>query len=129
MFGKNPKKLESIIGADSEFKGELSVKGTVRVDGFLEGEIRADWVIVGESGRIKGNITSRGTIVGGKVEGNIHANEIVELKHDSYVTGEIRSGKLAVSEGAVFVGYSLMTAVNESTEIPEGRVVKLNSQS
>lgn len=129
MFGKNPKKLESIIGADSEFKGELSVKGTVRVDGFLEGEIRAGWVIVGESGRIKGNITSRGTIVGGKVEGNIHANEIVELKPDSSVTGEIRYGKLAVSEGAVFVGYSLMTAVNESTEIPDGRVVKLNSPS
>jgi cytoskeletal protein CcmA (bactofilin family) len=129
MFGKNSKKLESIIGVDSEFRGELSVKGTVRIDGFMEGETRADWVIVGESGRIKGNITSRGTIVGGKVEGNIHANEIVELKPDSYVTGEIRSGKLAVSEGAVFVGYSLMTAVNESTEIPDGRVVKLNLPS
>jgi cytoskeletal protein CcmA (bactofilin family) len=118
MFGKTSKKLQTIIGEDSEFKGEVHVKETVRIDGFLEGDVRADWVIVGENGKIVGNIDSRGTVVGGTVEGNIAADEIVELKHKSRVSGEIRTGKLVVSEGAVFEGYSRM----EKGKVPEGAV-------
>lgn len=106
MFGKTSKKLQTIIGEESEFKGELNVKDTVRIDGFLEGNVRADWVIVGESGRVTGNIDARGTIVGGTVEGNIDAEEIVELKQKSRVVGEIRSIRLAIAEGAAFEGHS-----------------------
>lgn len=106
MFGKTSKKLQTIIGEDSEFKGELNVKETVRIDGFLEGNVRADWVIVGEAGRITGNIEARGTVVGGTVEGNIDAGEIVELKQKSRVVGEIRTLRLAIAEGAVFEGLS-----------------------
>ncbi len=129
MFGMDSKKMETIIGADSEFRGVLGVKGTVRVDGTMEGDIHADWVIVGETGKVTGNIRSRGAIIGGKVEGNIDASEIAELKNHSQVTGEIRPGKLVVSEGAVFVGYSLMNAGKEQAENPDGKVVKLGSTS
>ncbi len=132
MFGKKSNRMETIIGADSEFKGELKAKGTVRVDGSMDGEIEADWVIVGESGKIFGSIASRGTIVGGKVEGIIRAKEIVELKHVSSMKGEIHSAKLAISEGAVFVGQSFPAEGSGSSEAkdPEskdGNVVKLGS--
>ena len=106
MFGKTSKKLQTIIGEESEFKGELNVKDTVRIDGFLEGNVRADWVIIGESGRITGNIDARGAVVGGTVEGNIDAGEIVELKQKSRVVGEIRTLRLAIAEGAMFEGLS-----------------------
>ncbi len=127
MFWKSSKKLETIIGEDSEFKGELTVKDTIRVDGVLEGDIRADWVIVGETGKILGNIDVRGMVVGGRIEGNICAAEIVELKHRSHVLGEIRSGRLAISEGAVFVGYSIVKDGKESDRSQEEKVVKLSS--
>ncbi len=125
MFGKNSKKLQTIIGENSEFKGEVNVKETIRIDGFLEGDVRADWVIVGESGKIVGNIDSRGTVVGGTVEGNIDADEIVELKHKSRVFGEIRTGKLAVSEGAVFEGYSRMEKGKEAESAADGKVMRI----
>jgi cytoskeletal protein CcmA (bactofilin family) len=128
MFGKNSKKLQTIIGEDSEFKGEVSVKETIRIDGFLEGDVRADWVIVGETGKITGNIESRGTVVGGTVEGNIDADEIVELKHKSRVFGEIRTGKLTVSEGAVFEGYSRMEK-GKGAEGAAGSNVKMIASS
>jgi cytoskeletal protein CcmA (bactofilin family) len=127
MFGKHSNKMETIIGADSEFKGELKVKGTLRVDGSMEGGIQADWVIVGESGKIGGNIESRGTIVGGRIEGSIHAKEIVELKQAACVKGEIHSAKLAITEGAVFSGQSFPVGENKSEEARDGRVVKINS--
>ncbi len=112
MFNKkSPQKLETIVGNESTVTGELNVKGTLRVDGVIEGDIFADWVIVGETGRVRGNVKSRGMVVGGRVEGNIDATEIVELKGKGEVTGEICTVKLAMSEGAVFDGRSNMKKV------------------
>lgn len=109
MFNKKSvQKLETIVGNESTFTGELNVKGTLRVDGIIEGDIFADWVIVGETGKIHGNVKSRGVVVGGRVEGNIDASEIVELKGKGEVSGEICTAKLAMSEGAIFDGRSNM---------------------
>ena len=112
MFNrKSAQKLETIVGNESTITGELNIKGTLRVDGIVEGDIFADWVIVGETGRVRGNVKSRGMVVGGRVEGNIEASEIVELKGKGEVTGEICTVKLAMSEGAVFDGRSNMKKV------------------
>lgn len=108
MFSKGAGKLESIIGADSCFKGEIETKGTLRVDGTVEGNIKSDWVVIGERAFIKGDVEARGIIVGGKVEGNLKGKEIVELKNKGNVSGEIFSNKLTIAEGAVFEGKSYM---------------------
>ena len=108
MFGRSATKLETVIGADSTVKGEMVVRGTVRIDGYLEGDIRADWVIVGETGRIRGNVKTRAMVVGGRVDGNIEGSEIVELKDKAQVFGEICTAKLSISEGALFEGQSSM---------------------
>lgn len=108
MFKKSVQKLETIIGNESTVTGELNIKGTLRVDGIIEGDVFADWVIVGETGRVHGNVKSRGMVVGGRVEGNIDASEIVEIKGKGEVNGEICTAKLAMSEGALFDGHSTM---------------------
>lgn len=125
MFGKakTSKRLETIIGEGTEVNGALNVKGTLRVDGAVDGDIRADSLIVGESGRIRGNVKGRGVVVGGEVEGNIDAEEIVELKPKARVTGEIRSGKLSVSEGAVFDGQCRMGAGAETAAESDTRII------
>jgi len=129
MFGKSSKKLETIIGNESDFNGDLTVKGTVRIDGRLEGNIQADWVIIGEAGEVKGNVKSRGTVVGGRFAGQIDADEIVELKQRAQVTAEIRTEKLVVSEGAVFEGQTHMKSGKEEAGDHEGRVIALNPPS
>lgn len=123
MFGKKQPKLETIVGHESVVTGELSVKGTIRIDGSVEGDVRADWVVVGETGRIKGNVRSRGMVVGGVVEGTIDADEIVDLKSKASVTGEIRTSKLAMSEGAAFEGTSSMKTASGTGASADGNVV------
>lgn len=126
MFNrKSSAKIETILGHGTEVRGELQVKGTLRIDGSLDGDVRADWIIVGEGGRIKGNVVSRGVVIGGTVEGNVAADEIVELQRNARVVGEIRAAKLAVSEGAVFDGQSRMKSESEAEAGPEGRVISL----
>ena len=114
VFGKGSRELETIVGDGTRIQGEVSVKGTVRIDGIVEGDVHADWVVVGGSGKVKGNIRARGIVVGGTVEGNIYAAETVELAGKSSVAGEIATSKLAIAEGAVFDGHSRMKTETDS---------------
>lgn len=114
MFHKNTEKLESLVGSDSSFKGDIQTKGTLRVDGSVEGNISADWVVIGETAQITGDITARGIVVGGKIEGTLKAKEIVEIKSKGNLSGEVFTTKLTVSEGAIFDGRSSMNRHEES---------------
>jgi len=117
MFTKNTEKLESFIGANSAFKGNIETKGTLRVDGSMDGNVNADWVVLGEKASIKGDITARGIIVGGRIEGNLRAKEIIEIKSKGQVFGDISSVKLTIIEGGIFEGRSSMS--KEETKVIE----------
>lgn len=108
MFSKNTEKLESFIGANSVFKGNIETKGTLRIDGTMEGNVNADWVILGEKASLKGDIKARGIIVGGRAEGNLIAEEIVEIKAKGQIVGDISTNKLTIVEGGIFDGRSSM---------------------
>jgi cytoskeletal protein CcmA (bactofilin family) len=122
MFGKGSRKLETIVGDGTRVVGQVSVKGTIRIDGIVEGDLQADWVVVGETGKIVGNTHSRGMVVGGSVEGNIEATETVELMGKSSMAGDIRAPKLSVAEGAVFDGSSRMKGETVPSEAQDGKV-------
>lgn len=108
MFHKNTEKLESLIGSNAGLKGEIDTKGTLRIDGTVEGNVSADWVVIGEKAQIKGDVTARGIVVGGRVDGNLRAKEIVEIKSKGRICGEIFTNKLTIAEGAFFDGRSSM---------------------
>ncbi len=104
MFSKDAEKLRSFVGAQSEFRGELTVAGTLRMDGVVTGRVQADEVILSEAATIKGDVLARKIIVGGKVEGNIRASELVEIGSKGKVRGDIFTNNLSVMEGAEFNG-------------------------
>jgi cytoskeletal protein CcmA (bactofilin family) len=104
MFNKNAEKLTSFVGAQSEFHGELTVVGTLRMDGVVTGRVQADEVILSETAKITGDVLARKIIVGGRVEGNIRAPERVEIRSRGKVRGDIYTDNLSVMEGAEFSG-------------------------
>jgi cytoskeletal protein CcmA (bactofilin family) len=108
MFSKNREKLESFIGVNSLFKGDIRTKGTLRVDGKVHGNVEADWCILSDKAHIKGDITANGIIVGGHIEGNLTARETVEVRQKGKVMGDISSGKLMVAEGGYVDGRVTM---------------------
>jgi cytoskeletal protein CcmA (bactofilin family) len=117
MAGKTDK-IETFVGNNSTFKGEISTSGTIRIDGTVEGNIISDWVVLGEKGNIKGDVTSGGVIVGGRIEGNVKAKEIIEIKNKGKVVGDILTPKLTIVEGGVIEGRTSMKG-------NEGKVVEL----
>lgn len=121
MFHKNHEKLESFLGNNTVFKGEIETKGTLRVEGTIEGNINADWVIVGEKSHINGDISARGIVVGGRVDGNLKGKEIVEIKNKGQIHGQIFTSKLSIVEGAIFDGKSSMHA-------EEAKIIELQTK-
>ncbi|HOP39504.1 MAG TPA: polymer-forming cytoskeletal protein [Geobacteraceae bacterium] len=113
MFGKKQPRIETLIGPDTTLHGELKTAGTVRIDGALEGNLAAEWVVIGEKGSILGDVVAKGMVVGGKVTGNIRSSHVVEIKQKGEVVGEIYTSNLIIMEGAVFEGHSYMQRSRE----------------
>ena len=117
MFNKNTEKLESFIGANSSVRGDVNTKGTLRVDGVVEGNIAADWVVLGDKAHVKGDIAARGIVIGGRVDGNARATEIIEIKNKGHLCGEIYTRKLVIVEGGILDGRSRMEQHEEAKVI------------
>lgn len=108
MFLNKNNKLEALVGPNSEFKGDITAHGSLRIDGKLTGNIIADSVILGETAAVTGNIKARCVVIGGRLDGNITSDELVEIKPAGKLFGDIHTRKLAVAEGGVFEGRSLV---------------------
>jgi cytoskeletal protein CcmA (bactofilin family) len=104
MLSNSREKVDSFIGAESDFQGEFVVKGTLMIAGHIDGRVKADCVIVSESAVIKGEVTAPKIVVGGRFEGNLRAQEIVEVKSTGRVLGEIIANKFSVIEGGEING-------------------------
>ena len=117
MSKKSKKYLDSVetwIGLDTTFKGNIISNKAVRIDGKMVGNIeKSEGVVIGESAEIKGNITAKYIVIGGRIEGNIIATEGIELLDKSVVIGNIQTTILSISEGAFFEGKSTMIKQQE----------------
>ncbi len=106
---KGPEALSSIIGADAVLEGTLKLDGSIRVDGTFNGVlICAGTVTIGKHGSVIGDVEADELILGGRVSGTVVARRRVVLEGSSSLEGDLATGSLLVSEGAVFNGNSRM---------------------
>ncbi len=108
---KKPSGVDTVLGENTSFNGRIESRGTLRIDGRVEGEIVAqDTVIVGPSGVIKANVKAASISVSGQVDGNIHTTEKAELHPTATVNGDIKTkiGSLTVQPGAKINGTLTM---------------------
>ena len=90
----------SIIAADLTVTGELTTDGVVKVDGLVDGNVRANkQVLVSKDGTVKGDVHSAEVIVGGRIEGSVHATGRVEVQSSAIVVGDILTKRILVHEG------------------------------
>ncbi len=98
----------SVVSAECYFQGTLSVQGSLRVDGTLEGSVdNARHVIVGTDGKIVGDVTAEIVVCGGTIEGNVCA-DMLEVLAAASIKGDIRAKKMIVEEGGRIDGKCLI---------------------
>lgn len=102
--------INSIIGEGTRFRGDLDLKGLLRIDGDFEGNIRTEGrVLVGKGGRARCLIEAGTVVVGGIVKGDIKATTKVVLLSTCVVIGNIKSPQLLVEEGVLLHGHATIT--------------------
>ncbi|HWR34058.1 MAG TPA: polymer-forming cytoskeletal protein [Chitinophagaceae bacterium] len=101
----------TLISAGTTLKGDISSNGDLRIDGIIIGNISSSAkIIVGSNGVVEGDISGNQADVVGKVSGNIRVKELLQLRGESVVTGNLFAGKLQVEPSATFNGQCHMGA-------------------
>jgi cytoskeletal protein CcmA (bactofilin family) len=103
------KNNDTIVGNEAYFKGTLTTKGSVLVDGRVEGSIfEAKAVNIGKNGKVTGDINCESCCISGEVHGNITALESVELLTGCRIDGDIKTKRMLMEEGSLFNGHCSM---------------------
>lgn len=110
----------SVIGPGMEIVGDIKCDGTVRVEGRVEGSIKATKsVVVGKGGTVKGDIETQDVVVAGGVTGTVLGASRVELQETCRVEGDIRSRRVKLDEGGRVEGRLHMGAEAAGKKAPE----------
>jgi cytoskeletal protein CcmA (bactofilin family) len=96
----------SLIGKNITITGDISATEDLVVEGRVTGKIQLNEsrLTVGEDGYAHSQIFAREVVISGRVDGQIHASERVELRHTAQVTGDIVAPRLVIHQDAVVKG-------------------------
>jgi cytoskeletal protein CcmA (bactofilin family) len=102
---KDRDQIKAILGEGTKFTGKLEFTGTVRIDGFFEGDVISDDIlIIGINGVVKGNIRVGKAQVFGSIFGNIMGKNSIEVKSTAKIIGDLFAPVLSVEEGVKLKG-------------------------
>ena len=114
-YTKSQALINSIIGDGTRFRGDLDLKGLLRIDGDFEGNIRTDGrVLVGKGGRARCLINADTVVVGGIVKGDVKAARKIVLLSTCIMIGNIRAPQIIVEEGVLLHGHC---TISEDSQI------------
>jgi len=123
----------TLISSGTILKGDVKSENDLRIDGTIHGNVYSSAkIIVGPSGFVEGNIEGAQADITGKVNGNIAVKELLQLRGESNVQGNISATKLQIDPTAVFNGKcqmgpqsaSVVTMSNEG----ESTTTKVNAK-
>jgi len=99
----------TLISSGTTLKGDVKSQNDLRIDGTIHGNVYSSAkIIIGPSGFVEGNIEGANADITGKVTGNITVKELLQLRGESNVNGNISAIKLQIDPTAVFNGKCQM---------------------
>lgn len=105
----------TLISAGTSLKGDISSNSDLRIDGTIIGNVSSTAkIVIGASGSVEGDISGNQADIVGKVSGNVKTKDLLQLRGDCVVNGNVYAGKLQVEPTAVFNGQCHMGKMEES---------------
>ena len=90
----------NLIGTGTIIQGDINCNGDIRINGTLNGNLNTKGrLIVGEAGRIKGEISCKNADILGFVEGKMTVTDLLSLKSSSTIIGEVSIGRISIEPG------------------------------
>ena len=121
----------NLISNGTEITGDIKSNGDIRIDGLLTGNLNTKGkVVIGPTGKVKGEVYCKNSEVSGTVDGRICVSQLLTLKTDSKISGDIITFKLSIEPGAKFTGNCKMSESenNESASFAKTKEPEKNSE-
>lgn len=119
----------TLIGAGTKLKGDITSSSDLRIDGTILGNVHSSAkVVIGANGIVEGNVSGNQADILGKVSGNIRTKDLLQLRGDCVIAGNVYAGKLQVEPSATFNGECHMGAnvVEMTNKANDQKQVALN---
>ncbi len=128
----------NVLNSDVSVVGILRFTDDLLVDGSVEGEITSDGVLtVGANASIQAGeknkvaVRTKSAIIQGRVTGDVVVTDRVELTSTAELVGDVTASKIAIQEGAVFIGHCMVGAATSMPAAPApkkgGKAVKASA--
>lgn len=115
----------SLISAGTEIRGEIDCGGDLRIDGTVVGSLSVRGkVVIGESGRVEGELQCKNGDISGYLKGKIQVAELLSLKSTAKLFAEMRTQRLGIEPGAIFTGSCQMGEPSNAAPIREQQTEK-----
>ena len=115
-------RLETVIGPNAHFKGDIVSEGGIRIEGIFEGHIEtAGNLVIGESAKVIADVKANNVSISGAIKGDISGNR-VEILETGRVWGNLTINSLLLNEGAYLRGQTTMHADIEPPQLEPPRM-------
>lgn len=105
------------FGPKASIEGTVTGSEPVIIEGIVKGTINLSGELrIGTQARVEAKVHARNVTIEGKVNGDISADERVELIASASVDGNLKAPKIVVAEGARFRGNVDMGSAKPTTE-------------
>ncbi len=121
MFGmkKRGGAINTLVGEGTRIKGDLRFEGGCHIDGIVDGNVIADrdpdaFLSLSEQGLVDGSVRVPRVSLNGKVQGDVHATELLQLGATAKINGNLHYEMLEMAAGAEINGK----LIHESAAAP-----------
>ncbi len=106
---RSNQKIETLIGSGASFTGNIEFVGGLYVEGIIKGQLLAQEgesavLTIAADGSVEGEIRVPVVIISGQINGDVYADERVELTSTARVNGNIHYKVLQMEAGAEITG-------------------------
>jgi cytoskeletal protein CcmA (bactofilin family) len=99
----------TLVSAGTTLKGDISSNSDLRIDGTILGNVTsASKIVIGANGSVEGNVSGNQADIVGKVTGDIRTKDLLQLRGECVVKGNLYAGKLQIEPTATFNGQCHM---------------------
>jgi cytoskeletal protein CcmA (bactofilin family) len=105
-FEAEPRGGAATIGKAVKVVGQIFSREDLYVDGEVEGTVEAleHKLTIGPNGTVRATVKAREVVALGTIHGNVEATDKIEIRKDAKLTGDIRTARIIIEDGAYFKG-------------------------
>ena len=115
--------VDALIGPQVVIRGDVEFAGGLYVEGKVIGKLIATEgaqavLTIAENGVIEGQVVASTVVISGRMDGDVHASERVELTASARVNGNVHYQVVEMAAGAQLTGRLLHTSAEETESAP-----------